>query len=174
MDRTVSWPLLPDELTISTLFAIREEKKNAKRNGLCHFYKAASSADASCFSKTPPCPTLKKGRQPAKRLPENVRFTASLLRLATSNSSSECISQTTKNSGEILKQLDSQGIRFFISINIFGKSFGDIHKKTQLVVEDQVALMVHVITGPIGHLSDILELLPLDPGGPELPRIASN
>ena len=37
-----------------------------------------------------------------------------------------------------------------------------------------MALMVHVITGPIGHLSDILELLPLDPGGPELHRIASN
>ena len=27
--------------------------------------------------------------------------------------------------------------------------------------------MVHVITGPIGHLSDFLELLPLDLGGPE-------
>ena len=33
--------------------------------------------------------------------------------------------------------------------------------------------MVHVITGPIGYLSDFLELLPLDPGGPELHRIAS-
>ena len=33
--------------------------------------------------------------------------------------------------------------------------------------------MVHVITGPIGHLSDLLELLSLDPGGPELHRIAS-
>ena len=34
--------------------------------------------------------------------------------------------------------------------------------------------MVHVITGPIGHLYDfLLELLPLDPGGPELNRIAS-
>ena len=33
--------------------------------------------------------------------------------------------------------------------------------------------MVHVITGPIGHLSDFLELLPLDPDGPELHRIAS-
>ena len=86
---------------------------------------AASSAAASCFSKTPPCPTLKNGRQPVKRLPENVRFTASLLRLA----ASEYISQTTKNSGEILKQLDSQGISFFISINIFGKSFADVHKK---------------------------------------------
>ena len=74
---------------------------------------SASSADASCFSKTPPCPTLKNGRQPAKRLSENVRFTASLLRLAASNSSSEYISQTTKNSREILKQLDSQGISFF-------------------------------------------------------------
>ena len=81
------------------------------------------------FSKTPPCPTLKNGRQPAKRLPENVRFTASLLPLAPSNSSSKYISQTSKNSGEILKQLDSQGISFFISINTFGKSFADIHKK---------------------------------------------
>ena len=68
------------------------------------------------------CLTLKNGRQPAKRLPENVRFT-------TSNSSSEYVSQTTKNSGEMLKQLDSQGISFFISINIFGKSFADVHKK---------------------------------------------
>ena len=34
--------------------------------------------------------------------------------------------------------------------------------------------MVHVIiTGPIGHLSNFFELLPLDPGGPELHRIAS-
>ena len=33
-----------------------------------------------------------------------------------------------------------------------------------------MAFMVHVI---IGHLSDFLELLPLDPGGPELHRIAS-
>ena len=33
--------------------------------------------------------------------------------------------------------------------------------------------MVHVITGPIGHLSDFLELLPSDPGGPELHRIVS-
>ena len=89
----------------------------------------APLAAASCFSKTPPCPTLKNGRQPAKRLPENVQFTASLLRLAATNSSSEYISQTTKNSGEILKQLDSQGISFFISINIFGKSFADVHKK---------------------------------------------
>ena len=37
-----------------------------------------------------------------------------------------------------------------------------------------MALMVHVITGPIGHLSDIFELLPLDPGGRELHRLASN
>ena len=88
----------------------------------------ASSADA-CFSKTPPCPTLKKGRQPAKHLPENVQFTASLLRLAASNSSSGYISQTTKNSGEILKQLDSQGISFFKLINIFGRSVADVHKK---------------------------------------------
>ena len=91
--------------------------------------KPASSTDASCFSKTPPCPTLKKGRQPAKRLPENVRIAASLLRLAASNSSSEYISQTTKNSGEILKQLDSQGISFFKLINIFGRSIADVHKK---------------------------------------------
>ena len=89
----------------------------------------ASSEAASCFSKTPPCPTLKNGRQPAKHLPENVQFTASILRLAASNSSSKYISQTTKNSGEILKQVDSQGISFFISINIFGKSFADVHKK---------------------------------------------
>ena len=89
----------------------------------------ASSAAASCFSKTPPCPTLKNGRQRAKHLPENVLFTASLLRLAASNFSSEYISQTTKNSREILKRLDSQGISFFISINIFGKSFADVHKK---------------------------------------------
>ena len=34
--------------------------------------------------------------------------------------------------------------------------------------------MVHVITGPIGHLSDFLELLPLDPGGPELPGLLQN
>ena len=27
MDRTVSWPLLPDELTIKQLVTIREEKK---------------------------------------------------------------------------------------------------------------------------------------------------
>ena len=33
--------------------------------------------------------------------------------------------------------------------------------------------MVHVITDPIGNLSDFLELLPLDPSGPELHRIAS-
>ena len=37
-----------------------------------------------------------------------------------------------------------------------------------------MAFMVHVITGPIGHFSDFLELLPLDPGGPELHMIASN
>ena len=36
-----------------------------------------------------------------------------------------------------------------------------------------MAFMVHVITSPIGHLSDFLELLPLDPGGPELHKIAS-
>ena len=27
-------------------------------------------------------------------------------------------------------------------------------------MQDRVAFMVHVITGPIGHLSDFLELLP--------------
>ena len=98
---------------------------------ICEDYRVptASYADASCVSETPPCLTLKKGRQPAKRLPENVRFTASLLRLAASNSSSEYISQTTKNSGEILKQLDSQGISFFKLINIFGRSVADVHKK---------------------------------------------
>ena len=32
-----------------------------------------------------------------------------------------------------------------------------------------MTFMVHVI----GHLSDFLELLPLEPGGPELHRIAS-
>ena len=31
-----------------------------------------------------------------------------------------------------------------------------------------MAFMVHIITGPIGHLSDFLELLPLDLGGPKL------
>ena len=36
-----------------------------------------------------------------------------------------------------------------------------------------MAFMVHVITGPVGHLSDFLDLLPLDPAGPELHRIAS-
>ena len=41
-------------------------------------------------------------------------------------------------------------------------------------MEDRVAFMVHVITGPIDHLSDFVELLPLDPGGPELHRIATN
>ena len=40
-------------------------------------------------------------------------------------------------------------------------------------MQDRVAFMVHVITGPIGHLSDFLELLPLDPGGREHHRIAS-
>ena len=89
----------------------------------------ASSAAASCFSKMPPCPTLKNGTQPAKRLPENVQFTASLLRLSASNSSSEYISQTTKNSGEILQELDSQGISFFISINILGKALLTFIKK---------------------------------------------
>ena len=36
-------------------------------------------------------------------------------------------------------------------------------------MEDRVTFMVHVI----GHLSYFLELLPLEPGGPELHRIAS-
>ena len=36
-----------------------------------------------------------------------------------------------------------------------------------------MAFIVHVITGSIGHLSDFLELLPLNPGGPELHWIAS-
>ena len=36
-----------------------------------------------------------------------------------------------------------------------------------------MAFIVHVVTGPTGHLSDFLELLPLDPGGPELHKIAS-
>ena len=96
---------------------------------------SASSADASCFSKTPLCPTLKNGRQPAKRLPENVQFATSLLRLAASNSSSEYIRQTTKNSKGLLKQLDCQGISFFKLINIFGRSVADVHKKSQLVGE---------------------------------------
>ena len=34
-----------------------------------------------------------------------------------------------------------------------------------------MAFMVHVVL--VGHLSDFLELLPLEPGGPELHRIAS-
>ena len=37
-----------------------------------------------------------------------------------------------------------------------------------------MAFMVHVTTGLIGHLSDFLELLPLDPGGPELHRLLQN
>ena len=40
-------------------------------------------------------------------------------------------------------------------------------------MQDRVAFMVHATTGPIGHLPDFLELLPLDPGGPERHRIAS-
>ena len=36
-----------------------------------------------------------------------------------------------------------------------------------------MAFIVHVITGPIGHLSDFVEVLPLDLGDPELHRIAS-
>ena len=69
--------------------------------------------------------------------------------------------------------MDSLGISFFISINTLGQRFADVHKKANLVVEDRVAFMVHVITGSIGHLSDFLELLPLNPGGPELHWIAS-
>ena len=102
--------------------------KNEKVNSL-ETPVTASSAAASCFSKMPHCPTLKNGRQPVKRLPENVWFTVSPLRLAATNSSFEYISQATKNSGEILKQLDSQGISFFISINILGKSFAEVQKK---------------------------------------------
>ena len=41
-------------------------------------------------------------------------------------------------------------------------------------MQDRVAFMVHIITGPIGHLSDFLELLPSDPGGPELHRLLQN
>ena len=51
---------------------------------------------------------------------------------------------------------------------MFGRSVADVHKN-QLVGEDRVAFVVHVIS----HLSDFLELLPLEPGGPELHRIAS-
>ena len=67
--------------------------------------------------------------------------------------------------------MDSQGISFFKLINIYGRSVADVHKKASslLVREDRVAFMVHVI----GQLSDFLELLPLEPGGPELHRIAS-
>ena len=36
-----------------------------------------------------------------------------------------------------------------------------------------MAFIVHVSAGPIDHLPDFLELLSLDPGGPELHRIAS-
>ena len=92
--------------------------------------------DTSAFLKRHLCLTLKKDGQPAKRLPENIRLTESQLNLAARNSSSEYISQTTQNSGEILNQLDSQRISFFISKYIFGKSFADVHKKSQLVVED--------------------------------------
>ena len=41
-------------------------------------------------------------------------------------------------------------------------------------MQDRVAFMVHVITGPIGHLSGFLELLPSDPGGPKLHRLLQN
>ena len=41
-------------------------------------------------------------------------------------------------------------------------------------MKDRVAFMVHVITGPICHLSDFLELLPLDPGGPKRHRLLQN
>ena len=47
MDRTVSWPVVPDELTITMLFTIKEEKMQ-KRNGLCHARGAYSS---NCFLK---------------------------------------------------------------------------------------------------------------------------
>ena len=39
MDRTVSWPLLPDQFTMTTLFKTRE-KKMQKPNDLCRFHKA--------------------------------------------------------------------------------------------------------------------------------------
>ena len=89
----------------------------------------ASSADASCFSKTPPCPTLKNGRQASEAPARKCSVYRKPITLAASNSSSEYLSQTTKNSGEILKQLDSQRISFFKLIDIFGESVADVHKK---------------------------------------------
>ena len=38
MDQTVSWPLLPDEFIITTLFTMRR-KTLQKSNGLCRFDK---------------------------------------------------------------------------------------------------------------------------------------
>ena len=53
-----------------------------------------------------------KGRQLAKRLPENILFTANQLLLAARNSLSESINQITTISGEIFQQLDSQTLTF--------------------------------------------------------------
>ena len=44
MDRMVSWPLLPDEFTITTLFTIREEK-NAKTQWAMSFRQGHASPE---------------------------------------------------------------------------------------------------------------------------------
>ena len=53
MDRTVNWPLMPDEFTITTLFTIREEKKMQKRNGAMSFRQghARGAYSSNCFLK---------------------------------------------------------------------------------------------------------------------------
>ena len=53
MDRTVSWPLLPDELTITTLFTIREENENVKTQWAMSFRQghARGAYSSNCFLK---------------------------------------------------------------------------------------------------------------------------
>ena len=54
MDRTVSWPLLPYELTITTLFITREEK-NAKTQWAMSFQQGHVTLEgaysSNCFLK---------------------------------------------------------------------------------------------------------------------------
>ena len=52
MDRTVSWPLLPDEFTITTLFTIREEK-TTKTQWAISFQRghARGAHSSNCFIK---------------------------------------------------------------------------------------------------------------------------
>ena len=52
MDRTASWLLLPDELTITTLFTIREEK-NVKTQWAMSFRQghARGAYSSNCFLK---------------------------------------------------------------------------------------------------------------------------